>query len=57
MQFAIQLNKIRALNAKDFNTAMRTEFPGITPYMLRMAYHNSKIMIAIETVSRRDTID
>jgi hypothetical protein len=51
--FAIRLNKIRSLSNKEFNAAMRKEFPAITPYTLRMAYKDSRILIAIQTVSRR----
>jgi hypothetical protein len=53
IRFAVQLSKQRWRNGKAFNAAMRAEFPTITPYALRKAYQDAKILIALQQLTRR----
>jgi hypothetical protein len=55
IRHAVQLSKRRwRLDGKAFNAAMRAEFPGITPYMLRKAYQDARVLIAIQRTIRQD---
>lgn len=53
--FAVQLNQVRWLDGKSFNAAMRAKFPGITDHVLRRAYHDAKVMLALRHALNRDT--
>jgi hypothetical protein len=54
IRFAVQLGKTRRLDGRTFNAAMREKFPGITPYALRKAYQDARILIAVQLVTRQD---
>jgi hypothetical protein len=51
IRFAVQLGR---LDGRTFNAAMREKFPGITPYALRKAYQDARILIAVQLVTRQD---
>jgi hypothetical protein len=54
IRFAVQISRKRWLDGKTFNATMRAEFPGITAYMLRKAYQDARILIAIQRITRQD---
>jgi hypothetical protein len=54
IRFAVQLSKRRWRDGKAFNAAMRAEFPTITPYALRKAYQDAKILIALQQLANRE---